>query len=88
MNDKEFNWKGHLKTCKDSDDYVDLFKKIRANKRARNEYLNYLRRRGNLQAINSIGKFKKKRHDRRKEIEKLNKEMSDKYKQTTLGGVD
>ena len=86
MTDKEFDWKDHLSQCKSGDDFVKLFKKIGSDKRARNEYINYLKRKGDLESLNSIGEFKKKRHDRRKEIQKNNQELDDKYKQTRLEG--
>jgi len=84
MTDKEIDWKEHFASCKDGDDFVKLFRKIGSNKRARNEYLNYLKRRGDMQALDSIGQFKKKRYERRKEIQRNNQELDDKYKQTRL----
>ena len=85
LTDIEFNWKDVFTLFSDDEDFQREFNKIKASKRARNTYLNYLKEKLDSTSLEAIKKHKKRRHDRRKKIEKETQEnFDDKKRQEHL----
>jgi len=72
---------GIFKRYSDNKDFIREFKRTKAKKRTRRDWIKYQQRTENRQAIEAEKEFKEKRHDRRKKIKEETKESDDKKKQ-------
>jgi len=84
MPSSEVNWKDIFALFSDDEDFQREFKRTKTNKRARNTYLNYLKKKKDYQTQEAIELYKKRRHDRRKKLKEETKILDDTQKQQTF----